>query len=205
MPSRFCSSVGDFVRDGDVPAADEDRGDRGDVGVEPGLDPALDAAHVGLGGGQVLLGGEEQGDVDRDPGEDRLLDRRQAGLRAGDLDVEVVALALRVELRRLRRSSPRCRRRAAARPRASTKPSTPAVRSWTGRRGRSRRAGRRAPARRRAPRSVSRRTGDLGDLLVVGVAAGDRLVEDRRVGGQPGDRELLDVAGERAVARASCG
>ena len=65
-----------LVGDGDVPAADEERGDRGDVRVEPGLDPPLDPAHVGVGGGEVLLGVEEQGDVDRDAGEDRLLDRR---------------------------------------------------------------------------------------------------------------------------------
>ena len=46
---------------------------------------------------------------------------------------------------------------------------------------------------------------ELGDLLVVGVAAGDRLVEDRRVRGQAGDRELVDVAGERAVAQHRAG
>ena len=45
---------------------------------------------------------------------------------------------------------------------------------------------------------------ELDDLLVVGVARADRLVEDGRVGGQPGDRELVDVALERAVAAASC-
>ena len=39
----------------------------------------------------------------------------------------------------------------------------------------------------------------LGDLLVVGVAAADRLVEDRRVGGEPGDGEIGDVALERPV------
>jgi hypothetical protein len=40
----------------------------------------------------------------------------------------------------------------------------------------------------------------LGDLLVVAVAAADRLVEDGRVRGQPGDRQLVDVALQRAVA-----
>ena len=46
---------------------------------------------------------------------------------------------------------------------------------------------------------------DLGDLLVVGVAAGDRLVEDRRVRGQAGDRELVDVALQGAVAQHRAG
>src|SRR5213078_1643762 len=31
------------------------------------------------------------------------------------------------------------------------------------------------------------------DRVLVGVGAADRLVEDRRVRGQPGDRELVDV------------
>jgi hypothetical protein len=35
---------------------------------------------------------------------------------------------------------------------------------------------------------------ELGDLLVVVLAARDRLFEDRRVGGEAGDRELVDVA-----------
>ena len=37
------------------------------------------------------------------------------------------------------------------------------------------------------------RTADLGDLLVVGIARADRLFEDARVRGQPGDREVIDV------------
>ena len=142
-----------LVLDGDVPAAHEDRGDRGDVGIEPGLDPPLDPLHVGIGRGQVLLGREEQRDVDRDPGEDRLLDRRQAGLGAGDLDEEVVALGLGVERGRPARSSPRCRRRAAARPPASRSRRRRRCARGRRRRGRRRRAGRRSPARRRAPRS----------------------------------------------------
>ena len=51
----------------------------------------------------------------------------------------------------------------------------------------------------------NRAAAELGDLLVVGVAAGDRLVEDRRVRGQAGDRELLDVAREGAVAQHRAG
>ena len=85
------------------------------------------------------------------------------------------------------------------------KPSTPAVRSWTG--------AKRSVASRRSAIASSKKVSsvgldrrrDLDDLLVVGVAAGDRLVEDRRVRGQPGDRELVDVAGEGAVAEHRAG
>src|SRR3546814_18856990 len=41
--------------------------------------------------------------------------------------------------------------------------------------------------------------GLLADAGVVGAAVADRLVEDRRVGGQPGDAVLVDVALQRAV------
>src|SRR3546814_18005849 len=41
--------------------------------------------------------------------------------------------------------------------------------------------------------------GLLADAGVVGAAVADRLVEDRRVGCQPGDAVLVDVALQRAV------
>ena len=46
-----------------VPAVDEQRGDRPDLRIEPGFEPALDAAQIGLGGGEILLAREQQGDV----------------------------------------------------------------------------------------------------------------------------------------------
>ena len=42
-------------------------------------------------------------------------------------------------------------------------------------------------------------TGERRDLLVVGVALADGVLEDGRVRGQAGDRELADVARERPV------
>ena len=51
-----CSGCRHLAGHRHVPAADEHRGHRGDVGrIEPGRDAALDAAHVGLGRRQVLL------------------------------------------------------------------------------------------------------------------------------------------------------
>ena len=45
----------------------------------------------------------------------------------------------------------------------------------------------------------------LGDLLVVGVAGADRLVEDRGVGGLTGDVEVVDVALLRPVVEHGAG
>jgi hypothetical protein len=83
------------------PAAHEDRGDRADVGIEPGLDAALDGSRVRLGGSEILAGGEEQCHVDRHAGEDRLLDRPQAGFGARNLDEQVRTAALCVQTARL--------------------------------------------------------------------------------------------------------
>src|SRR3546814_7268721 len=66
---------------------------------------------------------------------------------------------------------------------------------------------------RRPPRSTrtdtpfpTRRSSGLGvDAGVVGVAVADRLVEDARVGSQPGDRILVDVARQRAVVEQGAG
>src|SRR5450756_128464 len=55
-----------------------------------------------LGGGQVVLAGEQERDVDRHPGEDRLLNRDQPGTSARDLDEEIRAASLRMESPRLR-------------------------------------------------------------------------------------------------------
>ena len=53
MPSRLRSDAGTLARDGDVPAADEQRSDRADIGTEPGGDAPLDAAQIRLGGGDI--------------------------------------------------------------------------------------------------------------------------------------------------------
>ncbi len=80
-----------------VPPADEQRRHRDHLGIEPDLDPALDAALVGCGGREILLPRKEEGDVDRDPREDRLLDGGESLRRSRDLDEEVGPLELPVE------------------------------------------------------------------------------------------------------------
>ena len=71
-------------------------------GLRPGGDAPLDAAHVGIRGGDIVLAREEQRHVDRHPREDGLLDGGQALARAGDLDEEVRPPRARVELLGLR-------------------------------------------------------------------------------------------------------
>ena len=88
---------------------------------------------------------------------------------------------------------------------SETKPSTPSVRSWTAakRSAASRRSAIARPKKRSSVEPAPRRV--AGDLLVVGVAGGDRLVEDGRVGGQPGDGQLVDVAAQGAVGEHRAG
>ena len=75
---------------------------------------------------------------------------------------------------------------------SETQPSTPAVRWWTRRNISAARSDPRSPARRTAPRpSYRRRPG--ADLVIIGVAMGDRVIEDRGIGGEAGHRQFVDV------------
>ena len=202
MPSRFVSSLGTLPRDRHVPAADEHRGHRGDGWVQPRLDAPLDAAQVGLGGSQILLAREQQRDVDRDAGEDRLLDGRQPLLGAGNLDetgwagrsrdadLRAAASVLRGVVGQQRRDLQR----------------HPAVDAVGPRRGSAGTAPR--PASRSSSASSknsvfarSCRRCLPGDVGVVVSAVLDGVVEDRGIRGQPGDRELVDVALQRAAVQ----
>ena len=79
-----------MVGDRGVPAADEQRRDTIDHRVLPRLDPAADAAQVGIGRPLVMLRGEQQRHVDRDTRGDALLDRGSPLLGTRDLDEQVV-------------------------------------------------------------------------------------------------------------------
>ena len=80
-----------------------------------------------------------------------------------------------------------------------TQPSTPSVASKAGRN--------RSAARRRSSSASSMnkrfagfsRLGLVANAFVVGGGIADRLVENGRVRGQSGDRELVDVTAQRAV------
>src|SRR5438876_576496 len=63
--SKFVATRrGDFIRDGDIPTADEDRCYRRYLRIESRSDAPLDALQVSIGGSQVLFPGEEKGYVD---------------------------------------------------------------------------------------------------------------------------------------------
>ena len=76
-----------------VHARDEEGSDGRDAArVAAAVDEALDAAHVRLGDLAVALEREDQRHVDRDALGDRVLDRLQALERGGDLDQQVRAV-----------------------------------------------------------------------------------------------------------------
>ena len=199
MPRRFAPLGRNLVLDGDVPAADEERGDRFDLRIEPGRDAPLDAAQVGLGRGQILLAREQQRHVDRHAGEDRGLDRLHAGRRPRDLDVEIGPVRRRVQFESGGRGLGGVvddRRRDLERDEAV---------GTVGRvEDRAEQVGGAAQvAQCELEEQVLAGTAfarKLGDLVVVEIAGADGLLEDGRVRGQAGDRELVDVALQAAVA-----
>ena len=119
--------------DRDVPAADEERGHRGDGRVQAGRDAPLDAAQVGIGRRDVLLAREQQRDVDRHAGEDRLLDGGQAFRGAGNLDEEVGLAGALDEGRAQPRACSSVSWASSGETSSDTQPSTPSVRSKIGR------------------------------------------------------------------------
>ena len=90
-----------MVGNGNIPATHEERGNRLDVWRKAVGDAALKACVIGIGCGQCVGAVEEQRHIYRDPGVDRRADRRQPLGRAGNLDEDVGAINLRVELLRL--------------------------------------------------------------------------------------------------------
>ena len=151
--------------------------------VAAGVGEPLDAADVGLGHLAVALEREDERDVDRDAGGDRLLDRGQALQRRRDLDEQVRAVDERVQPlglgdRRvgvvgevgvdLERDPAVARVLAHIVPaRAQDVAGRPDVVDGDGEEDLLR---------------VALRLEHLAQLLVVGVALGDRALEDGRVG-----------------------
>ena len=180
MPEPVAQLRRHLVGDGPVPAADEERGHRAHARIELGGDAPLDAAHVGLRDGQILLAREQQGDVDRYAGENGLLDRGNARRRARDLDVQVGTVGQLVDAAcgldgRLAYRSARSGDTS-----IETQPSMPAVRSNT---GRNRSAARRRSSSASSTNNASPDSAGLApfaDAVVVQRGAADRLVEDGR-------------------------
>ena len=189
-----------LARHGDVPTADEHRGHGADLGIEPGGDAPFDAAQIRLGCRDVLLARKQQRHVDRHARKDRLLDGRQTFLGAGNLDEQVgpsrprgkflgggdgAGRVMRQQWRHLQRH-----------------PSVHAIRAVVNR-----------PEQVGGPGEIVQCQIEkkflagfslrqfLADRGVVGGAVLDGVIKDRRVRGQPGHRQFVDVALERAAVQ----
>ena len=153
-------------------------------------------AEVRVGRGEVVLAREEERDVDRDAREDRLLDGRQPFFRAGDLDEEVRALRAGEQLHRGGQRALRVvgeqRRHLERHPAVDGVGPVPDRPEQIGRPGE---VVEREVEEDRLARPALLEIGQ--DRSVVRRAVLDRLIEDRRVRGQPGHGELVDVASER--------
>ena len=174
---------------------DEERGDRGDRReVAPRLEGALEAGDVGARDRLVDGDVEEQRDVDVDALADQPLDRLGRVRRAGHLDHHVGPAdrldeaprlgdrALRVVLDAGRQLEGDVAVRAAARlvDRAQRVGGAPQVVA--------------GEAYERLVGVAHAGVGEGAQLVVVVRGTGDRLPEDRRVGGQPGDPLAVDQA-----------
>ena len=119
-------------------------------------------------------------------------------VRAGDLDEKVGLAAALMQTARSCQRAGRCRGPAEARPPAT--PSRPRRRSARGSAGTARRrwADPLTPARRTAPRAILPQA-PSGRCRRRSRAVLDGVIEDRRVRGEPGHRELVDIALQRAA------
>ena len=183
-----------------VPAADEKRQHRRHLQVQTGGQPPLQAAQARLGRSHRLLAREQQRDVDRHAVEDDLLDRLQALRCARDLDEQVGLGSLLAQ-------PVRCldgvggvvgqQRRDLER--------DPAVHALAGVEGRAEQVGRLAQVfegefeEQVLVRQVG--IGEHANAGVVAAALADGVLEDRRVRGQPGHRQVADVARQRAAGQ----
>ena len=179
-----------------VDARDEEARDRGDVERAPLGDAALEAADVGLGDRGVLLDPEQQRDVDVDALVDRLLDRGDAGAGAGDLDHHVRAVEPRPVVARLLERAlgvvgaigQHLERDEAVAVLVEHRPQHV---------GRVLEVGDRDPLEQRE--RVEPLAGAVAQLVVVVGRAEDRLLEDRRVGGDAAQRVLVAQARQLAA------
>ena len=175
-----------------VPAGDEHRRDRANIQIQAGLEPALDPAHVRIGAGQVLLAREQQRDVDRHPGEGRLFDRRQPLLGPRDLDEHVLSSGACMQVGRGAHAAGGVvgEQRRDLQRHPAVDPGRPVMYRREQVRCSAEVLDRQLEEQRLA---LGRCRRLAADLVVVGARL-DRLVKDRWVGRQAGDRKLVDVA-----------
>ena len=167
-------------------------------GLRPAATRRSRPAHVGVGGGQIMLAGEQQRDVDRHAGEDRLFDRGRSLLGAGNLDEQIGAVGLFVQ--RLGRGHRRLGVVGQQRRHLERHPAIDGGSALVDRReqvGGAREVFDRQLEEQRLVRKAAAH--ELANFRIVRTAVRDRVVEDGRVRGQAGDRQIVDVALERAA------
>src|SRR5262247_2291907 len=172
--------------------------------METSRDTALDATHVGVGSGHIVLAREEQRDVDRHSRKNRLLDRRQPFLCAWDLDEEVRSPCPRMQLFGLCDGARRVVRE--QRRNLQRDPTVDAVRRVVD--GPEEVGSLRQILDGQVKKELLIRLDlpyFLADGRIIGLALGNGMVEDGGVGGEPGDRQLVDVALERAARQQIAG
>ena len=174
------------------------------AGIAARCHEPLEAAQVRLDDGLVARQREDERHVDRAPLRDAVLDRAEPGLGARDLHVEVLPLDLLVEAHRLLEA----RDAVVRKPWVDLERDVPvdAVRALPHRRHEV--AGVANVLLRERKEDLGRILGlarDRLQLLVVPVALGERLLEDRRVRGDADDGVLLhqprQLAGLEHLAR----
>ena len=189
---------------GHVPAADEERGDRTHLRVQPCGHAPLDAAQIRLGCRLVLRCRKQQRDVDWHAGKNRCFYGHHALGRAGNLDVQVRPVGQLVQVHRRRNRTlgiVRQQRRDFQR--------HPAVHTARGLEHRAKQVGGAAQVgngqveEQRFARLALGRA--VRDGRVIRVRGADGVLEDGRVRGQPGNRILRDVARQRAAVEQRAG
>jgi hypothetical protein len=179
-----------------VHAADEEAGHGGDVpDVVARLHAPLQAAQIGFDDLRVALLREEKRDVDRDAVGGDVLERLDALFGSGDLDHEVVSADERVQARGLRAAGFGVAGHGGRQFEAHVAVGALGVRV----NALEQVAGRADVLGGQAPEDISggfALGGELADGLVVVDRGADRLLEDRRVGGDAGQAVLVDEAFE---------
>ena len=161
------------------------------MGIAAVSDEALEPADVRPGHLGVALEREDERDVDRPALRDHVLDRRKTGLASrGSSRRGSAARAARGSAPPAR-SSPRCRRRASGRPPSRRSRRGRSVRSQTGRRRSQASPTSRAPSWMNTSAGSVSPCEHLPELLVVGVAGCEGLLEDRRIRGDARDGVLV--------------
>ena len=193
MPSRLTSAAGTLLATATSQRLTKIDATEATSGFKSRRDATLDAAQIRFRRREILLARKQQRHVDRHAGEDRLLDRGQAFLRSRDLDEKVAPPGPRMELARRGERGLRVVRE--ERRDFERYPAVDAVRALEDRQEQVGRLPEVLLRQREEERFAGLALRELrADRRIVGGAALDRLIEDRRIRRESGHRPFVDVA-----------